>query len=342
MSFQTGLPTPQRNFSLHYVAVLANWAQDHGCSLAQLLEGTELVPEELQVMGQYTTNQAFPQLISNAYRHTGIEALGIEFGSLLNISSHTALGHAVMNCSNFGHVMEVFLKYYRIVTSDVLVRASKDENNFHTTLKVTDVEQLPLHFTVEVCFAAIYTSARFLLQRQDLPFTLELAYQPPAYEEHYYRFFGEQVRFGCKENRLVFPLALNDQELPSANAALLSMYEQQCALQLKNIEGEDKSSDKVRFLLEKMDGHYPSFEQIADMLAQSPRTLRRRLEAEGVRYSAILEGVRRDHAIELLTHSSMSLSSIAYRLGYNDVSNFRRAFIQWTGKAPMKYRDGKD
>lgn len=71
-----------------------------------------------------------------------------------------------------------------------------------------------------------------------------------------------------------------------------------------------------------------------------PRTLRRRLEAQGTSYREILAGVRQGLAIEYLRKTRMTTEDIASRLGYSDAANFRHAFLRWTGKTPHEYRRG--
>ena len=80
--------------------------------------------------------------------------------------------------------------------------------------------------------------------------------------------------------------------------------------------------------------------QLAQILNMSSRTYRRRLQAEGTTYQDLLDAVRAEHATHHLTNSKLPLSSIAYKIGVNDTSNFRRAYLKWTGKTPGQVRRG--
>jgi AraC-like DNA-binding protein len=64
----------------------------------------------------------------------------------------------------------------------------------------------------------------------------------------------------------------------------------------------------------------------------------RRLKRGGTSYGTIRDGVRRTLATDYLANSSLSISRIAYRLGYQDPSNFGRAFRGWFGMSPGNYR----
>jgi AraC-like DNA-binding protein len=42
--------------------------------------------------------------------------------------------------------------------------------------------------------------------------------------------------------------------------------------------------------------------------------------------------------VNYLGSSTLSLADICALVGFNDVSNFRRAFKKWTGKNPCEFR----
>lgn len=75
------------------------------------------------------------------------------------------------------------------------------------------------------------------------------------------------------------------------------------------------------------------------MLNMSPRTYRRRLDDEGHAFQKLLDQVRAEHATRYLKNTRLPLSTIAYMIGFSDASNFRRAFIKWTGVSPTQVRD---
>ena len=77
---------------------------------------------------------------------------------------------------------------------------------------------------------------------------------------------------------------------------------------------------------------------IAQMLNFSPRTYRRRLQLEEQSFQDLLDQVRAEHATHYLKNTRLPLSSIAYMVGFNAPSNFRRAYYKWTGRSPGKAR----
>ena len=80
--------------------------------------------------------------------------------------------------------------------------------------------------------------------------------------------------------------------------------------------------------------------EIAHRLGLGQRTLARRLNDEGLTFSALLGRLRHDLADRYLADGDTSISQIAWLLGYQEVSAFSKAYKRWTGKAPRAMRTG--
>jgi AraC-like DNA-binding protein len=78
--------------------------------------------------------------------------------------------------------------------------------------------------------------------------------------------------------------------------------------------------------------------EIARQLGLSERTLARRLVAEGLTYSEILESLRRELARQYLADPGLSISQVAWLLGYEETSAFTHAFKRWMGMTPREAR----
>ena len=79
-------------------------------------------------------------------------------------------------------------------------------------------------------------------------------------------------------------------------------------------------------------------EQLAEAMSLSPSALKRLLAQHHTSYSQLLDEVRNQLAVSLLTQHELSNKQLAERLGYSDEHNFRRAFKRWTGLIPSLFR----
>ena len=77
---------------------------------------------------------------------------------------------------------------------------------------------------------------------------------------------------------------------------------------------------------------------VAQKLGMSQRTLARHLASEGLTFVGMLKELRVDLAKRDLADRDLSISQIAWLLGYKDVSSFTHAFKRWTGDTPRTTR----
>jgi AraC-like DNA-binding protein len=84
-------------------------------------------------------------------------------------------------------------------------------------------------------------------------------------------------------------------------------------------------------------GH-ANLDAVANRIGVSQRTLARRLAAEGQNYSAVLEDLKAELAKHYLADNDLTVSQIAWLLGYQEVSSFTHAFKRWSGKTPRQVR----
>ncbi|RDH79048.1 helix-turn-helix domain-containing protein [Mycolicibacterium moriokaense] len=79
----------------------------------------------------------------------------------------------------------------------------------------------------------------------------------------------------------------------------------------------------------------------ADQLGLHPRTLQRRLAAEGSSFVVLVDKVRRETAEQCLRDTDISLEHLTRLLGYAEQSVLTRACQRWFNASPTSYREGR-
>ncbi|MFC0878492.1 two-component regulator propeller domain-containing protein [Saccharicrinis sp. FJH2] len=101
----------------------------------------------------------------------------------------------------------------------------------------------------------------------------------------------------------------------------------------------NKSIDFVKRNIENVNFNT---EELAKLLEISPRQLYRKLKAvTGSTVQEFIVRIRMERASELLLTTGMTISEIAYKVGFTEPSNFSRTFSRHFGSSPSKYRSGK-
>jgi AraC-like DNA-binding protein len=78
--------------------------------------------------------------------------------------------------------------------------------------------------------------------------------------------------------------------------------------------------------------------EVARAMRMSARTLQRRLEQEHTRFTEVVDRARLRVARRLLANPGVTLTEVAFRLGFADLATFSRAFKRWTGQPPGQWR----
>jgi AraC-like DNA-binding protein len=148
-----------------------------------------------------------------------------------------------------------------------------------------------------------------------------------------------EVAFGAEDLGIALDLEDAAQPLPGADPMLVAAAEHLAVAALADVPRADAFVAAVSRRIAATLPASVSAEGVARELRMSARTLQRRLDAEGVRFSALLDEVRESLAKDLLRPGrDVPLAEVAYRVGFSDLATFSRAFKRWTGLPPGSYR----
>jgi len=155
----------------------------------------------------------------------------------------------------------------------------------------------------------------------------------------YRRILQSEVRFERADTRLEIPTAALYWPLQTESPEVARSLSDQAQRALAELDQGDLAArvgaNLRRTFTEAGDG---SLEGAAASAGMSPRTLQRKLRDEGTSFRKVHDDARREIASDFLADPSLSISQVADRLGFGDVSAFDTAFKRWTGRTPRAYR----
>ncbi|MGQ4729288.1 AraC family transcriptional regulator ligand-binding domain-containing protein [Streptomyces sp. Ju416(a)] len=193
-------------------------------------------------------------------------------------------------------------------------------------------------------FAAgmILTAAASGAGRPVTPTRVVLPGPGPRRYGHLARAYGTRsIEFGAGLPSVTFSTADADRPLPRADPALAAILRKHARTTLANSRAVLCWFDRFRGELElHLTRGVPELARIAHTLNVSPRTLQRRLQEEGTSWRAELE-LARQHRVEQLLKTPLSVESIAARVGYADSRSLSRAVHRWYGHGPAHLRHAR-
>jgi len=192
---------------------------------------------------------------------------------------------------------------------------------------------------MEFWVAAVVRLCRRLTGVHLKPERVRLKHQRPRGHAKLSAFLGCTVVFGATVDEVLFPreaaqLRVIDSD-PYLNRLLIEVVEERLARRAHATESFVARVENAVAPLLPHGGALAS--EISRQLGMSQRTFARRLEDEGLTFSDLVLKLRQDLARRYLVQEHLSVSKVAWLLGYKEVATFSHAFRRWTGKSPSTY-----
>jgi len=167
--------------------------------------------------------------------------------------------------------------------------------------------------------------------------SVQLPHARIAPEEVYRDYFGAEVAFDCPEAVLRVPRQIMDVPISGGNDLLhgiaIDFLESHFSHQAVPV------SELVSVILGAQPGpDQPDLAKVARLLDLHPRALQRLLAEERVGFKELIDRVRRQQSLELITTTKLPFSRIASRVGLGEQSSLTRAVRRWFGVSPSELR----
>ncbi|MEH3039197.1 MAG: AraC family transcriptional regulator ligand-binding domain-containing protein [Sphingomonas paucimobilis] len=147
------------------------------------------------------------------------------------------------------------------------------------------------------------------------------------------------VRFDAGRNAVVFDRRDLDLSFVSANSDLSDLLLPGLLARLEQFGPAGSISGRtIAIIRERLVDGRPEVASVARDMGMSQRTLQRRLRDEGSSFRVLVETARRELSTAMLSRNDVTLDGVAFHLGYRGTVSFHRAFRNWVGTSPVRWR----
>jgi AraC-like DNA-binding protein len=241
---------------------------------------------------------------------------------------------------DLGEAIALFARYCRIVNEALRPQLTQRPNDLAIELHLVGVPRFRAIQNTEFGIAVTVKGLREMVGRSVHPTKITLVHARSSGFPQFERFLGCPVEFGGSSDQLVFSNESLAAPLVTEDMYLLDALRPICDEAAKQRE---TSPGSFRALVEneaqKLLPHGRARRRdVAKKLATSTRTLARRLAGEGTTFEDVVDELRRSLALQYIRTPTISLSQIAWLLGYEGPTSFNHAFRRWTGGSPSAAR----
>lgn len=260
-------------------------------------------------------------------------------GSQIPLTAYAPLAIPMKFAPTLGDSLHFLARYVKLQAPLITIDFTQDDHFGYVTLDF----RLPTTETGEIFFTAaalstLSTEFSVVTGRSHNFHSIKLRNCTDIYLGMYKKFFGIFPDINLNENTAAIPRKVLETPNPFADRASFKRYGVEYEQQLKDSRITGQLSEKISGILTSQISQPPNMHDLALQLNLSNRQLRFALTKEGTSYRELLMRCRVEYSRTQLRNPRMSISQLARKLGYNDITAFNHGFKRWTGKSPTEFQ----
>ncbi|TCJ93575.1 AraC family transcriptional regulator [Nocardia alba] len=304
-----------------------------------LLRGAGIRPEDVGRFDAFFTYPAMMYAMESAAAATATPDFGLRLGTRQGIDILGPVGVAARTAPTVADALRTFEHYLAAYSPAIGVHVEPlpgDQLAFFEFAVL--IAHPPAHpQTIDLSLGVALQVFRFMLGSHYAPTVVHLPHGPLISRAEYLRYFSCTTRFD--EPRAGFTLPAADLERPliqddQAHRAVLTYLD-------TVIDRTDRTlRTSIRKLVRQLlPTGAATLPVIAAQFRLHPKSLQRRLAAEGTSFAALVDDVRREMTERYLRDTEVTLAHLARELGYAEQSVLTRSCRRWFGASPAALRN---
>lgn len=326
----------------YYLRLVYLILQDKGYEVSQLFTGLDFGREQLYDEHYRLSIEQHEKFILHVLKLTQNPHFAIE---LSKVKKDAAVNFAMLTVINSGKIskaLHLIERYNPIFTRAFSIQSREIDEQVFMEIEPHLQHDNVIYFVLSsfiLFLDKIFTEA---LGSTEFITRVEWAIPKPAGFDDVQSAFRFPIAFKQPHTRIYLNKAHLDQPMQQADPQTVRFLMEMSERQLEEAEAEVSLVGGVKSILIEHVASPPKLDDAARMLGISSRGLRRKLAQSNTSYQKLLDAVRANLATKLLSGSTASIATIAYELGFDNRSDFARAFKKWEGLSPSAYRNNPD
>lgn len=272
------------------------------------------------------------------------ESLGADIGQQLMPSVYGALTSMLLNSPSIADGLANFVNYQALATGNCGgIERSAYDNGAEFNVIMTHSNPVVRRLVAECVITLLCNFLRMMAgKRQLAPESILMEHQPTSERARYHleSSVACPVVWGKGSTRMFIDADTYRLPIHGQGQEMLQMARQVASRQLESLLKRSSSVEAIQWhARELMRSRSPRREMVAERLGISPSTLDRRLKQAELTWQQIVDGIRAQLAVEYLSDPTLTVSSVAEKLGFSDTRAFQRRFKRWTGMTPTEFRN---
>jgi AraC-like DNA-binding protein len=321
-----------------YLSFIWESAREFGIDPEQLFAEAAINPDLRNDPNARISADQLDRLIWTAKQESHDDAFAFHLVEQVHPTYYGVMGYAWLASETLRKAFELLYRYQKLLSDDGIVQLEDTGTHLKVELEwQSHIERDPA-LRERIRLSNAVRLCRMNCGESFKPDKVLFMQPEPARPAAYYAYFRCELEFGAETSAILIDAETADRPLPGYDPRLLMLFEKQIIEYLAKLDRDDIVGQTKSIIFDQLPFGQVSIDQIAERLFLSERTLRRRLKAAGTSFKELLADTRKELGERYIQDSSLSLTEIAYMLGFSDSSSLSRAYKSWTGKSPSEYR----
>jgi AraC-like DNA-binding protein len=315
-------------------------ARKSALELQPLLTNSGLTKQQIEDRDARFAVQRQIEFLAVTAKALGDDFLGFHLAQFLDLREMGLLFYVAASSETLGDALQRAARYSSISNEGLSIQYLKG-GDVRVVVEYVGVARHTDRQQIEFLITVLIRLCRQLTGRTLKPSHVRIMHRRSNHDRSTFAgYFGRNITFGARTDELTFAKEVADMAVSSADPYLNELLVANCEQALAHRRA-NRGSLRVAVenaIVPLLPHGKVRASQIAAKVGLSQRTAARRLASEGATFSSILDSLRADLARQYLSDPDLSISRIAWLLGYQEVSAFTHAYKRWAGKSPREAR----
>ncbi|MBO9647780.1 MAG: AraC family transcriptional regulator [Variovorax sp.] len=268
---------------------------------------------------------AVRELLEITARATQTEDLALRLAAQRRLSALGPISLVLREDPTPRAAIDTLCRYLKLVNASLIIHVEDTGSTVIIREDLLPTPGLPMRQSVELAVGTMFRMLGELIGSNWRPLEVCFTHRPPKDVSAHRAFFGRNVSFNQEFNGLI--CAASDLSRPrDAGDQVAAGFARKYLEAALTDRGESAQESCRQVILALLPGGTCTAQEVARFLHIDRRTLHRRLDAEGLTFSRLLDQVRSDLAKRHLRESDLPLSEVAELLGFARPSSFSHWF----------------